>query len=315
MRAAAFATAMVMSMSGPVARGDVSSDTAILTEGFDTAPGGSINALGMWTDPRALFRVQGSAAAQDGSGFVRADTTEFGDYGLPGNRNRWGGWVGYAQGRCAFTPRTDDRTVLTVRAYVRVSMPSHGYTRDVRVGISIDDATNTPIADVGMDSSGMIDGLVLFDGTEILWRTSEPLAVASDWNEALVRLDLASGLGRVEWNGNQLLLFSHAASAVSRMQLIADGRRSGVMPIKPQGAADFDSVSVAASRHCEGDLNLDRVVDDSDFESFARMYTLGECTRMTILDASCAADFNQDRRVDEADFAIFAAHYDGFVCP
>jgi len=110
-------------------------------------------------------------------------------------------------------------------------------------------------------------------------------------------------------------VFAHAASAVSRVQLIADGRRSGVMPIKPQGAADFDSVSVAASWHCEGDLNLDRVVDDTDFEAFVRMYSRGQCARMTILDASCAADFNRDQRVDEDDFAIFAWRYDGFVCP
>ena len=87
------------------------------------------------------------------------------------------------------------------------------------------------------------------------------------------------------------------------------------MPIKPQGAADFDSVSASASWHCEGDLNLDRLVDDADFEAFVRMYARSDCARMTILDASCAADFNQDHRVDEDDFAIFAGRYDAFVCP
>ncbi len=313
MHAARLSVTAAMALS-VAALADVSSDTALLAEGFDASTG-SIHGVGMWTDPRALFRVQSSPAAHRGTGFVRVDTTDFADYNLPGFRNRWGGWTGFAQGGFVFAPSTGERAVLTVRGYVRVSMPAHGYTREVRVGISVDDAANTTIADVGMDSSGLLDGIALFDGSEVLWRTAEPVAVASEWNEVLVRLDLGSGLGRVEWNGYQLLVFAHAASAVSRVQLIADGRRSGVMPIKPQGAADFDSVSVAASWHCEGDLNLDRVVDDTDFEAFVRMYSRGECARMTILDASCAADFNWDQRVDEDDFAIFAWRYDGFVCP
>lgn len=313
MHRARFAAATAMAL-GMAAHGDVSSDTALMTEGFDASTG-SINGVGIWTDPRALFRVQSSAAAHRGAGFVRVDTTEFADYNMPGFRNRWGGWTGYAQGRVDFAPSAGERTVLTVRGYIRVSMPTHGYTRDVRVGLSIDDAAHSTIADIGMDSSGLLDGVAVFDGAEVLWRTGEPVATASEWNEVLVRLDTGSGLGRVEWNGNQLLVFAHAAAAVSRVQLFADGRRSGVMPIKPQGAADFDSVSASASWHCEGDLNLDRVVDDADFEAFVRMYARSDCARMTILDASCAADFNQDHTVDENDFAIFAGRYDAFVCP
>lgn len=293
---------------------DVSSDTALLAEGFDAASG-SINGVGIWSNARSLFRVQNSAAAHKGSGFVRVDTTAFADYSMPGFRNRWGGWTGFAQGQLDFTPGAGAQPVLTVRGYLRIVMPSHGYTRGVRAGITVDDASNSAVADIGMDSTGLLDGVVVFDGTELAWRTAEPVADAGAWNEVVIRLDLASGLGRLEWNDNLVLVFSHAATSLPRMQLAADGRRSGVMPMKPQGAADFDSVSVTASAHCEGDLNLDRVVDDADFEAFVRMYSRGACVRMTVLDASCAADLNHDRTVDESDFALFASRYDGFLCP
>ncbi|HEX8877401.1 MAG TPA: hypothetical protein VF777_11670 [Phycisphaerales bacterium] len=300
---------------GAAAWGDVSSDRAIMDEGFDTAAGGSIHGKGIWTDPRALFRVQIFGAAHDGAGYVRVDTTEFADYNLPGFRNRWGGWVGFAQGACLFEPRSSEQSVISLRGYVRVSMPSHPNTRAVRAAIVIDDAENSAIADIGLNSTGMLDGVAVFDGNEIPWRTAEPVADASEWNEVVIRLDLTSGLGRVEWNGNQLLVFSHAAVSVSRIQLAADGRGSAAMPFASQGSADFDSVSVSASWHCQGDLNLDRVVDDADFESFARMYHRGDCAIMTILDASCAADLNLDRAVDENDFAVFSARYDNFACP
>jgi hypothetical protein len=313
MHGARLAAIGLMALGGS-AFADVSSDTALMTDGFDVVAGGSIHGRGIWEDPRALFRLQNAGAAQSGLGFVRVDTTEFGDYNMPGFRNRWGGWIGYAQGRCGFAPAESGRSVLTVRGFVRVAMPTHGLTRDVRAALVLDDATNSAIAEVGMDSGGLIGGVVVFDGSELMWRTAEPVALASEWNEIVIRLDLTSGLGRIEWNGSVLLVFSHTAGAVERVQLVADGRRSGVMPLRPQGSADFDSVSMVASWHCPGDLNLDRVVDDLDFESFVRMYDRGACTNMEVLDASCAADFNGDRTVDELDFGVFVARYDVFVC-
>lgn len=297
------------------ARADVSADQPLMNESFEFAAGSSIHGRGIWTDPRALFRVQATGAAQGGQSCVRVDTTEFADYNLPNYRNRWGGWIGYAQGALGFAPAPGERSVLTIRGFVRVTMPGHPYVRDVRVGVLADDGQNTTVADIGMDSSGLLDGVVQFDGSEAVWRTSEPIAEPRVWNEMLIRLDLGSGLGRLEWNGNQVLIFSQSAASIGRVQLVVDGRRSGVMAFRQQGSGEFDSVSATSAWHCEGDLNLDRVVDDADFGEFVRLYGLGDCANMTILDAACAADFNRDRVVDEADFAMFAARYDVFVCP
>lgn len=297
------------------ARADVSADMPLVDDGFELAAGTSIHGRGIWTDPRSLFRVQSHGAAQGGSGSVRVDTTEFADYGLPGFRNRWGGWISFAAGALEFRPGRGERCVLTLRGHVRISMPETRDLRSIRVGLVAEDERNVTVADIGMDSGGVLDGVVMFDGSETVWRSAAAVAQSAVWNEIVIRLDLVSGLGRLEWNGNRVLVFSHSAHTIARLQLSVDGRRSEKMPFRAQGWGEFDSVSASSSWHCQGDLNLDRVVDDEDFAEFVRMFDRGDCSAMTQLDAACAADLDRDRVVDEADFAVFASRYDAFVCP
>ncbi len=57
---------------------------------------------------------------------------------------------------------------------------------------------------------------------------------------------------------------------------------------------------------CPCDLNLDTMVDDSDFVIFAAAYN--ELLTM-------AADFNGDGLTDDSDFVIFATAYDQLACP
>ena len=57
---------------------------------------------------------------------------------------------------------------------------------------------------------------------------------------------------------------------------------------------------------CPADINLDSVVDDSDFVEFAGAYD--EYT-------SLLGDFNDDGFTDDLDFVLFAGAYDSFVCP
>ncbi len=57
---------------------------------------------------------------------------------------------------------------------------------------------------------------------------------------------------------------------------------------------------------CVGDLNGDRVSDDSDFVLFASSYD-------ELL--SSFGDFNRDGVTDDADFVLFAAAYDTLECP
>lgn len=57
---------------------------------------------------------------------------------------------------------------------------------------------------------------------------------------------------------------------------------------------------------CPADMNLDTIVDDSDFVDFAGAYDAFE----TLL-----GDFNGDGYTDDADFVIFAGAYDNLTCP
>jgi len=57
---------------------------------------------------------------------------------------------------------------------------------------------------------------------------------------------------------------------------------------------------------CPADMNLDSLVDDTDFVSFASAYD--EYT-------SPLGDFNDDGFTDDSDFVLFAGAYDNFTCP
>ncbi|MGH7244792.1 MAG: hypothetical protein ACREJD_15370 [Phycisphaerales bacterium] len=63
---------------------------------------------------------------------------------------------------------------------------------------------------------------------------------------------------------------------------------------------------------CPGDLNFDRVVDDSDFVLFVAAYNELLCPAAPL---PCDADLNFDGFVDDADFVIFVAAYNVLLCP
>jgi len=65
---------------------------------------------------------------------------------------------------------------------------------------------------------------------------------------------------------------------------------------------------------CKGDLNLDGLVDDSDFVIFANAYNQLDCADPT-MPAGCPSDINGDKLVDDADFVLFAAAYNALLCP
>lgn len=64
---------------------------------------------------------------------------------------------------------------------------------------------------------------------------------------------------------------------------------------------------------CQGDLNCDRIVTDSDFEMFAFAYDLLICDDPT-MPAECPADLDGDSLVSDSDFSIFARAYDRLLC-
>ncbi|MBN8596125.1 MAG: hypothetical protein J0L78_00460 [Planctomycetes bacterium] len=65
---------------------------------------------------------------------------------------------------------------------------------------------------------------------------------------------------------------------------------------------------------CPCDLNLDGVVDDTDFTLFIGPYNMLDCAD-PFMPPACPADFNQDGVVDDADFTIFIVAYNELVCP
>lgn len=67
-------------------------------------------------------------------------------------------------------------------------------------------------------------------------------------------------------------------------------------------------------RPCNGDLNGDGYVDDSDFAAFAAAYDLFDCAD-PLMPPGCPADINNDGFVDDADFVLFVEAYDNLLCP
>lgn len=65
---------------------------------------------------------------------------------------------------------------------------------------------------------------------------------------------------------------------------------------------------------CDADLDDDRIVDDSDFVSFAEAYNILDCAAST-MPAACPSDLNHDNIVDDADFVLFAGAYNDLLCP
>ncbi|MBX3388596.1 MAG: DNRLRE domain-containing protein [Phycisphaeraceae bacterium] len=60
---------------------------------------------------------------------------------------------------------------------------------------------------------------------------------------------------------------------------------------------------------CDGDLNGDSFVDDSDFSLFVQSYDA-----LVVPPASAFADFNRDDAVDDADFVSFVVAYETLLC-
>ncbi len=67
-------------------------------------------------------------------------------------------------------------------------------------------------------------------------------------------------------------------------------------------------------RPCQGDLNGDGYVDDSDFVVFATAYNIFDCAD-PLMPAGCPSDLNGDGYVDDTDFVIFAGMYENLLCP
>jgi len=67
------------------------------------------------------------------------------------------------------------------------------------------------------------------------------------------------------------------------------------------------------AKFCPADLNADCLVDDLDFQIFARSYDILLCSEPT-MPFNCPADLNKDTLVDDQDFGAFVQAYDALLC-
>ncbi|MBY0113307.1 MAG: hypothetical protein K2Y21_10825 [Phycisphaerales bacterium] len=112
------------------------------------------------------------------------------------------------------------------------------------------------------------------------------------------------GTGELLWSSTQGVFAVNPTNNLSRTLYTGDNFVCNMA----------DTVDFA--KYCEGDINNDSFVDDSDFTLFASAYNDLLCPTLTNgFPAGCPADLNGDGFVDDSDFSTFARGYDRLLCP
>ncbi|MFN9973941.1 MAG: hypothetical protein ACK58T_29010 [Phycisphaerae bacterium] len=186
---------------------------------------------------------------------------------------------------------------------------------------------------VGLDSGGInVPGLSMLQrwgGAETAWIAHQPQAASpSCGGSATVVAALASGYdaASVTWKRGEAVL-AHDPAAGVRIEY-ADGVSTLRLDnLRPESAGlyrctfDFGCNQVESAPAalavtgacCPGDLTLDAMVDDLDFQAFAAAYNLVVCGDSAMA-PGCPADLNRDGVVDDSDFEAFVQAYNAVVC-
>ena len=130
------------------------------------------------------------------------------------------------------------------------------------------------------------------------WTNLGGVALAGDWIEA------GGGSGKPD--------FSPAGGPIEIGFYSANGGSGTTLSLS--ALARVDNFSIRLRRTCPADLNLDGVVDNADFVSFAAAYITFDCADPA-MPPTCPADLNTDLFVDGGDFVLFVEAYNEFVCP
>lgn len=118
--------------------------------------------------------------------------------------------------------------------------------------------------------------------------------------------DRAAGV-RVEFSGG------HSTLRLDNVDASDAGQYRCVFT-HPCGSVESAAAALTVSGTCcPGDLTLDAIVDDADFQGFAAAYDVLDCSSATMR-PGCPADLNNDGLVDDADFGVFIGAYDALVC-
>lgn len=125
--------------------------------------------------------------------------------------------------------------------------------------------------------------------------------------EQAIVADRSAGV-RVEFSGGQSVL---------RLDNVDASRAGDYRCVFTHACGSVESSAaslVVSGVCCVGDLTLDSVVDDADFQVFVAAYDVLDCSSLQML-AGCTADLNNDGLVDDADFGVFVSAYDALTCP
>lgn len=121
------------------------------------------------------------------------------------------------------------------------------------------------------------------------------------------RMTIHNGLQTTDVIANEI-----TASIIGAGQVA--GISGGAIAARVPGGGAMDLLDVNFERVCPGDLNGDRVVEDTDFVIFAGSYDVLLCDDPA-MPSNCASDLNFDGWVDDQDFVLFASAYDELMCP
>lgn len=118
------------------------------------------------------------------------------------------------------------------------------------------------------------------------------------------------------WRKASFMLSSIGLAPTASVRVRFNAQDTGTGSVVEAGVDDFSvrAFACAPVAWCEGDLNLDGLVEDIDFVIFAQAYGVLDCSE-PLMAAGCPSDLNGDSVVDDADFVVFAAAYNALVCP
>jgi hypothetical protein len=103
----------------------------------------------------------------------------------------------------------------------------------------------------------------------------------------------------VRWGGIENILAGSTSVTATSTVVAATGKNWGPATFPPDP--------------CPGDLNIDGLVDDTDFSIFAVAYDVLDCADPA-MPSGCPADLNSDGLVNDDDFQMFALAYNELLC-
>lgn len=275
---------------------------------------------GEWYANSGYFSVVSSGNPFAGSRHLRLDAASFADYG---NLSGMYGWeysnTSGVAANVTYTPIGNDPSVVTLTGWAKIDNLRAGQ-RPVALAYEFLNPFSGTLSKILIYHDGTVDCLSVYGydnvGQYVFfdYASTGSIVSPSSWNKLTIRVDFTNGAVRFELNDSFLFLTATNAGGIGGF--ICDTAALRKVPASniAQPKLYFDEINVVASGHCDGDLNLDGVVDDADMVVFVAQYDVNNCADLRAA-VFCSADLNKDGFADDADFSVFALAYDAMLCP